>query len=88
MRFPARTRRFSPFPKASRPDLESTHPLIQWVPGALPCAAKWLGREVDHSAPSSAEVQKEWSYNSTPSIRLPDIIRDNLTSETRIRPIL
>jgi len=27
---------------------------------------RWLGREADHSPPSSAEVTNEWSYNSTP----------------------
>jgi hypothetical protein len=30
---------------------------IQWVPGALS-----LGREADHSPPTSAEVKKMWIY--------------------------
>jgi hypothetical protein len=25
-----------------------------------------LGREVDHSSPSSTEIENEWSYTSTP----------------------
>jgi hypothetical protein len=28
---------------------------------------KGLGREADHSSPSSAEVKKTWSYTSIPS---------------------
>jgi hypothetical protein len=31
---------------------------------------KQPGREVDHSAPSSAEVKNAWSYTSTFPIRL------------------
>jgi hypothetical protein len=33
-----------------------TQPLIQWVSGALSLGVKWLGREADHSRPSTAEV--------------------------------
>jgi hypothetical protein len=33
-----------------------------------------LGREDDHSPPSSAEVNNAWSYTSTPSIRLRGVV--------------
>jgi len=35
--------------------------------------------EADNSPPSSAEVKKEWSYNSTPNIRLHGLDRDKFT---------
>ena len=37
-------------------------------------------REVDHSSPSSAEVENEWSYASTPSICLHNAKRENYLS--------
>jgi hypothetical protein len=37
--------------------LGPTQPPIQWVPGAVPLGLKQLGREADHSPPSSAEVR-------------------------------
>jgi hypothetical protein len=37
--------------------LGPAHLPIQWVPGALSPGVKRLGREVDHSPPSSAEVK-------------------------------
>jgi hypothetical protein len=40
-----------------RTALEPTQPPMQWVPGALSLGVKWLGREADHSPPSSAEVK-------------------------------
>jgi hypothetical protein len=49
--------------------LGPTQPPIQWVPGALSLGGgglKQLGREADHSPPSSAEVKNSWSYTSTP----------------------
>jgi hypothetical protein len=59
------------FITASRPALGPTQPLIQWVPGALSQGIKLLGREADHSTPSSAEVKEcVWSYTSTSPIRL------------------
>jgi hypothetical protein len=53
------------FTIASRPALGLTQPPIQWVPGDLSLGVKLLGRETDHSPPSSAEVKNAWSY--TPS---------------------
>jgi hypothetical protein len=32
------------------------------------------GREADHSLPSSAEVRNVWSYTSTPSVCLHDVV--------------
>jgi hypothetical protein len=44
---------------STRMALGPTQPPIQLVPGALSLGVKQLGREADHSLPSSAEV-KEW----------------------------
>jgi hypothetical protein len=46
-----------PISTASRPALVPTQPSVQWVPGALSLGVKQLGREADHSSPSSAEVK-------------------------------
>jgi hypothetical protein len=54
------------FSKASRPDLGSTHPHIQWVPGALAPVIKRPGCEADHSSPNNAEVKKMWISTATP----------------------
>jgi hypothetical protein len=39
----------------SRPALGSTQPPVQWVPGVK----ARLGRDADHSPPSSAEVKND-----------------------------
>jgi hypothetical protein len=54
------------FTTASRPALGHTQPPIQWVPGALSLGVKRLGREADHSPPSSSEVKNAWRNTSTP----------------------
>jgi len=41
--------------------------------------AKWLGHDVNHSTPSSAEVKNEWSYTFAPPIYLHGMDRDNFT---------
>jgi hypothetical protein len=46
------------FTTMSRTALGPTQPPIQGVPGALSLGVKWLGRETDHSPPSSAEVKE------------------------------
>jgi len=46
------------FTTAFRTALGPTQPPIQLVPGALSLGVKWLGREADHSPPSSAEVKE------------------------------
>jgi hypothetical protein len=57
VRFPAGDGNFSRH-TASRTALRPTHPPIQWAPGALSLGVKRLGREADHSSPSSAEVKE------------------------------
>jgi len=52
----------------SRMALGPAQPPMQWVPAALSLGVKRLGREADHSPPSSAELCVE--YISTPPIRL------------------
>jgi len=44
----------------------SIQPPIQYVPGYFTPGVKRLGREADHSHPSSTEIKNEWNYNSTP----------------------
>jgi hypothetical protein len=61
------------FTTSSRAALGPTQPLIQWVLWSLSLGIKWLGREADHSPPSSAEI-KEWvelylHSSNTPSWR-------------------
>jgi hypothetical protein len=51
---------------SSKPDLGPIQPPIQWVPGVLSPGAKWPGREVDYSPPTSAEVKNAWIYTFTP----------------------
>jgi hypothetical protein len=58
------------FTTASRPALGPTQPPIQWVPGTLSVGVKRLGREANHSPPSSAEI-KECVYLYFPSLHTP-----------------
>jgi hypothetical protein len=46
----------------SSPQRQRARLLIQWVAGALSPGVKQLGRETDHSPPSSARVKNERSY--------------------------
>jgi hypothetical protein len=62
------------FTTTARPALRPTQPPLQWVPGALSPEGRRPGRETDHSPPSSAEVKNEWSYTSTPRIRLHGVV--------------
>jgi hypothetical protein len=48
-----------PYSTATRSALGPTQLLIQWVPGALSPGVKLLGREADHSPPSTAEVRRD-----------------------------
>ena len=45
---------------------------IQWALGSFP-GVKRLECEVDKSLPSIGEVKNEWSYVSSPAVRLPDV---------------
>jgi hypothetical protein len=57
----------------TRTALGLTQPPIQWVPGALSLGIKLPGSEADHShlVPRS---KNEWSYTSTPPIRLHGVV--------------
>jgi hypothetical protein len=46
------------FTTLSRMALGPTQPSIQWVRGALSLGVQRLGREADHSPPSSADVEE------------------------------
>jgi hypothetical protein len=48
--------------------------IIQWVPGALSLVVKRPGREADHSSHLIPGSKHEWSYTSTPSIRLHGVV--------------
>jgi hypothetical protein len=72
---------------ASSLALEPTQPPIHWVQGALSLGIKRLGREADHSLPSSAEVKEcveiYFHFPNTPSWRgaqLKEKHRTNLPS--------
>jgi hypothetical protein len=51
---------------SSKPVLGFAQPPIQWVLGVPSTGVKRLGREADHSPPTSAEVKKMWIYTFTP----------------------
>ena len=55
------------FPHLSRPTLGPTAPPVQWVL-VLSRGKERPGRDADRSLPSSAVVNKEQSYTSTPSM--------------------
>jgi hypothetical protein len=67
VRFPAEIILFA---TASRLAVRLTQPPIQCVPRALFPRVEGPGREADCSPPSSFDVKNEWSYISTPTIRL------------------
>jgi hypothetical protein len=48
-------------------------------PGSFP-GVKGMGREVDQSPPSNADVKNEWSCNSIPPLRHHGVGRDKFTS--------
>jgi hypothetical protein len=55
---------------ASRPARGPTQPPNQWLSGALYLGLKQPESEADYSPPSIAEFKNDWSYTSTPPIRL------------------
>jgi hypothetical protein len=62
------------FTAVSRTALGPTQPPNQLDPGALSLGVKRPGPEADHSLPSSAEVEKAWSYTSIPPIRFHSVV--------------
>jgi hypothetical protein len=75
------------FNTASRTALGPTQPPINWVPGALSWG--WSGRGVKltihlHLVPRS---KNEWSYTSTPPIRLHGVVFSSSTGITLTFPI-
>jgi len=59
---------------ASRPELESNQPPIQWLPGALSSWVRWPGREANHSPPSSVVVKNKWNYISNSPVFLHSMV--------------
>jgi hypothetical protein len=55
---PRRGKRFNLYSTASRPDLGTTQPPIQWVPWTLSLRVELMKREADHSPPSSDVINK------------------------------
>ena len=66
IRFAAGTRDFLFF-RTSRPVVWLTQTSIQWIPSFFP-RVKRPGREVDHSSPTSAKVQDDWSCTCDPPL--------------------
>jgi hypothetical protein len=66
------TRVFFLYFRKSRLALWATKPPIQRVPGFFLPGIKRPERATDHSRPSRAEVEKEWSYTSTVPLRSVD----------------
>jgi hypothetical protein len=54
------------FTTAPKPALGLTQPPVQWVTVSLSLEVKRLGREADHSPPTSAEMKNAWRYVYTP----------------------
>jgi hypothetical protein len=74
-----------PIPAGARDFSYSNRPDLLWGPssllldgcwGSFP-RAKWLGRDVDHSLSSSAEVKHEWSYTAALPVCLRVMDRDS-----------
>jgi hypothetical protein len=82
--FESQTNRFFSSPKSSQP-LGPTQPPIQWVQGVLPLGGrggslKHLQSEADHSPPSNADMENDWSCTSTCPVCLHCMYKVNLTS--------
>jgi len=63
-----------------------TQPTIQWVWGYNPGGRVDRAVRINYLPSSSDEVKNEWSYTSTPSVRIHGVGRDRCTFHTtRIR---
>jgi hypothetical protein len=65
----------------SRPTLEPTQPIIQWLPGTLSPGVKQPRREADHSPPPIAEV-KNVGAMSPPPLCLHGVVLNSLSTGT------
>jgi hypothetical protein len=63
-----------PFVTVSRSVLGPTQPAVQWAPVAIFPRVKRLGREADHSPPSSAEVKEYMALYLHHPIRLQGVV--------------
>jgi hypothetical protein len=72
------------FTTASKTALGPTQPPIQLVLGALSLGVKRLGREANHSPPSSAEVKNAWNNIFTLPIRLYGVVLGKSTGLRKI----
>jgi hypothetical protein len=66
---------FSSPPRPER--LWSPPSLYPMVPESLSLEVKWPGREADHSPPLVPRSKNEWSYTSTPPVRLHSMVLDS-----------
>jgi hypothetical protein len=64
-----------------------TQPPTQWISGAVSPGIKWLGREADHSLPSSVEVKKYVDLYIHSHVRLDGVKHsDSFTFGIRTHP--
>jgi hypothetical protein len=74
-------------PERARFSLLQNNPHQLWGPISLLLNRHWCSlpgvtrpvREVDYAPPPNTEVKNEWSYTSTPTVRLHGVGRDNFT---------
>ena len=64
--------------KISRPPLESTHPPIKSILGAVSLGIKWSGHEVDHLTQTSTVDKNKWGYTCTTPVAFIACLRTSL----------
>jgi hypothetical protein len=75
--FESRRRRQIIFSKPARRTAGPTQPPVQWIPVFFP-GVKRPWREVNHSLPSGAKVENEWSRTSAPPMWLYGVHKERL----------
>jgi len=70
--------------KTPRQVLELNKSPIELIPGAPSVGVKRLGRVVNDSRPSFADVKYDWSYASTPPVCLREVVSDNFNLYLRL----
>jgi hypothetical protein len=78
VRIPAYGKKILHSPMQFSPDLGPNHHPIQRVPVVPTSGVERVGREVDHSPPTSAKVKNVWSYNSNAPMCFHNV-EDNFT---------